>query len=133
LDGERDGGDGAVSPGERRGHGLASVFGSKMATRAYSEAATRAATTPRTPTLGVGERGRGRASEQGRGGTQICVVRGDQETATLRPKADTGDGEGLVETRAGYGGRWLARAAYGEEDVWGGGGTVMLWTPSLYP
>ena len=42
MDGERDWGDGAVSLGERRGHGLASVFGSKTATRAYSKGATRA-------------------------------------------------------------------------------------------
>lgn len=103
---------------------MALVFGSEMATRAYSEAATR---TDLDDTKNV-HIGRGRTGE-GEG-----VRAGEGRHADLRGEGGAGDGDGRevgggAGSRAGYEGRWLARA----EDVRGGEGTVMLWTPSLYP
>lgn len=43
---------------------------------------------------GRGGIGEGRVSERGRGGTQICMVRGERETEALTPEAHTGDNGG---------------------------------------
>jgi hypothetical protein len=114
---------GGVSGGEA-GYGLASVFGSEMAT--YSEAATRADLDD-TKNAHIG---RGRTGE-GEG-----IGAGEGRHTDLRGEGGAGDGGGRGGgvgggggLRAGYGGRWLACG----EDARGGGGTVMMWTPSLYP
>lgn len=61
-----------MSPGERRGHGLALVFGSEMATRAYSEAATRTDLDD-TKNVHIG-RGRTGEGEGVRAGVPIMII-----------------------------------------------------------
>jgi hypothetical protein len=75
--------------------GLALVFGSEMATRAYLEAATRAdLDDTKNAHIGRGRTGEGEGVGAGEGRHTDLRGEGERETAALRPEADTGDGSG---------------------------------------